>query len=68
MAPLVRKLDYASAYYSYPSTEPPLRWLPVRPRSLDVRDCNLVELTSESGLSQALVIPDRFPAVPSVSR
>ena len=29
---------------------------------------NLVELTSESGMSQALVIPDRYPAVPSVSR
>ena len=46
----------------------PLRWLPVRPPSLDVRECNLVELTSESGMSQALVIPDRYPAVPSVSR
>ena len=46
----------------------PLRWLPVRPRSLDVRECNLVELTSESGMSQALVIPDRYPAVPFVSR
>ena len=46
----------------------PLRWLPVRPPSLDVRECNLVELTSERGMSQALVIPDRYPAVPSVSR
>ena len=34
----------------------PLRWLPVRPPSLDVRECNLVELTSESGMSQALSI------------
>ena len=33
-----------------------------------VDECNLVELTSESGMSQALVIPDRYPAVPSVSR
>ena len=47
--------------------EPPFRWLPVRPPSLDVRECNLVELTSDSGMSQALVIPDRYPAVPSVS-
>ena len=46
----------------------PLRWLPVRSPSLDVRECNLVELTSESGMSQALVIPDRYPAIPSVSR
>ena len=46
----------------------PLRWLPVRPPSLDVRECNLVELTSESGMSQALVISDLYPAVPSVSR
>ena len=68
MALLVRKLGYASAYCSYPYVEPPLRWLPVRPPSLDVRECQPGVTTGESRMFQALVVPDRYPAVPFVSR
>ena len=46
----------------------PLRWLPVRPLSLDVRECQPGVTTGESRMFQALVVPDRYPAVPSVSR
>ena len=39
----------------------PLRWLPVRPPSLDVRECQPGVSTGESRMFQALVVPDRYP-------
>ena len=49
--------------------EPPFRWLPVRPAHGQTSvNANLVRTAGESRMFQALVVPDRYPAVPSVSR
>ena len=37
-------------------------------KSRDVRECQPGITTGESRMFQALVVPDRYPAVPSVSR
>ena len=49
--------------------EPPFRWLPVRPaHGLTSVNVNLVRTAGVSHMFQALVVPEKYPAVPSVSR